>query len=142
VIVNAYDNLCNRPNPKDSLTPYEALAQMFSQGRARFDAQPLSVFIRSMGVYPPGTLVQLSNNALAMVMQVNASQPLKPCVLVYDPSVARHEAVILDLEEEPDLSIVRSIRPAQLPQPVFDYLNPRKRMTYFLHASQQGVSHS
>ncbi|WP_374701378.1 HD-GYP domain-containing protein [Chitinimonas sp. BJB300] len=52
-IANTYDNLCNRPNPKDSLTPYEALAMMFSQLRARFEPPPLGLFIRCMGVYPP-----------------------------------------------------------------------------------------
>ncbi|MGQ5523110.1 HD-GYP domain-containing protein [Chitinimonas sp. PSY-7] len=133
-IVNTYDNLCNRPNPRDSLTPYEALALMFSQLRARFESHPLGLFIRCMGVYPPGTLVQLSNNALGLVMAVNSSKPLKPTVLIYDPSVPKHEAVILDLEEEKELNIVKSIRPAQLPQQVFAYLNPRKRMTYYCDA--------
>lgn len=130
-IVNAYDNLCNKPNPAESLTPYEALVLMFSQHRARFDAAPLTLFIRCMGVYPPGTLVQLSNNALGLVMAVNASQPLKPCVLIYDPNTPKHEAVILDLDTEPELQIIKSIRAAQLPQQVFDYLNPRRRMTYY-----------
>ncbi|QNM95285.1 HD-GYP domain-containing protein [Chitinimonas koreensis] len=133
-IVNDYDNLCNRPNPGDSLTPYEALAAMFAQNRKRYDAQALGVFIRCMGVYPPGTLVQLSNNALGLVMAVNSSKPLKPTVLIYDPSVPKHEAIILDLESEPELTIVRSIRPGQLPQQVFAYLNPRKRMTYYCDA--------
>ncbi|GAB3250518.1 HD-GYP domain-containing protein [Chitinimonas naiadis] len=130
-IVNEYDNLCNKPNPRDSLTPYEALAHMFSQQRARFEPQALGIFIRCMGVYPPGTLVQLSNNALGLVMAVNASKPLKPTVLIYDPSVPKHEAIILDLESEADLNIIKSIRPGLLPQPVFAYLNPRKRMTYY-----------
>lgn len=130
-IVNEYDNLCNRPNPRDSLTPYEALATMFGQQRARFEAQALGIFIRCMGVYPPGTLVQLSNNALGLVMAVNSSKPLKPTVLIYDPSVPKHEAIILDLESEAELTIIKSIRPGQLPQQVFTYLNPRKRMTYY-----------
>ena len=87
-----------------------------------------------MGVYPPGTLVQLSNNALGLVMAVNSSKPLKPTVLIYDPSIPKHEAVILDLEQEAELNIIKSIRPAQLPQQVFTYLNPRKRMTYYCDA--------
>lgn len=130
-VVNTYDNLCNRPNPRDSLTPYEALSVMFAQYRARFEAQPLSIFIRCMGVFPPGSLVQLSNNALGLVMAVNSNKPLKPMVMIYDPAVPKHEAIILDLEEEDELTIVKSIRPALLPQQVFTYLNPRKRMTYF-----------
>lgn len=138
-IVNEYDNLCNRPNPRDSLTPYEALASMFGQ-RQRYDAKILGVFIRCMGVYPPGTLVQLSNNALGLVMAVNASKPLKPTVLIYDPSVPKNEAIILDLENEPELTIVKSIRPSLLPQQVFAYLNPRKRMTYYCDGAPGGTT--
>ncbi|MBV8467962.1 MAG: DUF3391 domain-containing protein [Burkholderiales bacterium] len=134
-IVNAYDNLCNRPNAKESLTPYEALSVMFAQYRSRFEAQPLGIFIRCMGVFPPGSLVQLSNNALGLVMAVNSNKPLKPTVMIYDPSVPKHEAIILDLEEEPDLSIIKSIRPALLSNQVFAYLNPRKRMTYYSDAA-------
>ncbi|MFC4161001.1 HD-GYP domain-containing protein [Chitinimonas lacunae] len=136
-IANVYDNLCNRPNPRDSLTPYEALAQMFAQHRSHFEPAPLNLFIRCMGVYPPGALVQLSNNALGLVMAVNTNHPLKPCVLIYEPAVPKHEAVILDLEEEPELQIIKNIRPAQLPQQVFDYLNPRKRMTYYFDTSER-----
>lgn len=137
-VANTYDNLCNKPNPRDSATPYEALASMFSSQRARFEPAPLNLFIRCMGVYPPGTLVQLSNNALGMVIAVNASQPLKPCVLIYDPAIPKREAVILDLEAEPELQVVKSIHPTQLPQEIFDYLNPRKRMTYFFDVSPGG----
>ena len=139
-VVNTYDNLCNRPNLRDSLTPYEALSVMFTQYRNRLEAQPLGTFIRCMGVFPPGSLVQLSNNALGLVMAVNSSKPLKPTVMIYDPSVPKHEAIILDLEEEEELSIIKSIRPALLPQQVFNYLNPRKRMTYYADTGANKVT--
>jgi putative nucleotidyltransferase with HDIG domain len=61
IVVNAYDNLCNRPNPADSLSPYEALSFMFKQQRHLYDAKPLSVLVRCLGVYPPGSVVQLSD---------------------------------------------------------------------------------
>lgn len=32
-VVNTYDNHCNRANPADSLTPFEALSMMFKQQR-------------------------------------------------------------------------------------------------------------
>jgi hypothetical protein len=61
----------------------------------------LSGFIRMMGVYPPGSVVQLTDDRYAMVMQVNSSRPLKPRVLVHDPKVPRDEALLLDLEHSP-----------------------------------------
>ncbi|HJU71487.1 MAG TPA: HD-GYP domain-containing protein [Paucimonas sp.] len=135
-IVNAYDNHCNRTNPSDSLSPYAALSYMFARQRPQFDTGPLGVFIRCLGVYPPGTLVRLSDGTLGMVMAVNASKPLRPSVLIYDPGVPKGEAIILDLEQEPDISISESLRSVQLPREVYDYLSPRKRMTYYFDVPQ------
>lgn len=129
-IVNTYDNHCNRPNPLDSLSPYEALSTMFSQ-RKLFDPGALHVFIRCLGVYPPGTIVRLSDDALGMVVSVNSAKPLRPSVLIYDAAVPKEEALIIDLIDQPDLSVSASLKPKQLPQIVHDYLDPRKRMTYF-----------
>jgi putative nucleotidyltransferase with HDIG domain len=130
-VVNNFDDLCNPPNPARALTPYEALAQMFARQRAHFDLGILTTFIRSMGVYPPGSLVRLSNNTTAMVFSVNAEQPLKPTVLVCDPAVKRSEALLLDLESVPDLNIVKNLRASQLTPEELAYLAPRKRITYY-----------
>ncbi len=130
-IVDAYDELCNPVNPARALTPHEALGTMYAQQRARFDATAMAVFVRSLGVYPPGTIVVLSNGVLGMVVSVNSSRPLKPTVLIHDPSVPKEEAIVVDLEQEPEVTITKTLRPAQLDQAVFDYLSPRKRMAYY-----------
>ncbi len=65
-----------------------------------------------MGVYPPGSVVQLTDGRFALVDGVNSVRPLKPRVLVHDPSGARNEALLLDLENEPALGIRRSLRVA------------------------------
>ena len=135
-IVNTYDNLCNQPNLLESLSPYEALSQMFAQQRHQFDAGPLTTFIRCMGVYPPGTLVRLSDDTLGMVVAVNSSKPLRPSILIYDPAGPKAEAIILDLTAEPDLTVALSLKPSQLPREVHDYLSPRKRTTYYFDSPQ------
>lgn len=140
VIVNTYDNLCNPVNAAHALTPHEALAMMFAQHRSHFDPKLLQVFIRFMGVYPPGTVVALSNEAIALVIKVNAQRPLKPTLIVYDPDVPKHEALMLDLEDEPDLNISRAIKPSQLTPAVFDYLSPRRRVSYYFDTSSGAAS--
>lgn len=130
-IVNAYDNHCNRVNPDDSITPHEALAFMFSRERARYDNDLLKLFIKCMGVYPPGSIVRLSNDAFGMVVSVNAKQALRPSVLVYEPTVPKEEAIIYDLADDPDIKIVEYIRPNLLLREIYDYLSPRKRVTYY-----------
>jgi len=130
-VVNAYDELCNPPDPARALTPHEALSTMYAQQRSQFDPMAISTFIRCMGVYPPGTIVGLSNGALGMVISVNSARSLKPTVLVFDPSVPREEAIVVDLELEPDVTVAKTVRPQTLTPAAVAYLSPRKRMAYY-----------
>ena len=130
-LVNRYDNLCNPSRVATALTPHESLALIFAQMKTRFDSVALSAFIRMMGVYPPGSVVQLIDDRYAIVVSVNSSRPLKPRILVHEPGVPRHEALIVDLEQMPFLGIRRSLKPSALPQASLDYLAPRQRITYY-----------
>ena len=135
-LANRYDNLCNPPSLAQALTPHEALSLLFAQARAQFDASMLNSFIRMMGVYPAGSVVQLTDERYALVISVNSSRPLKPNVLVHDPRCPRDEALHLNLMSTPDLGIRRSLKPAQLPGDALDYLAPRPRVTYFFEMAQ------
>ena len=134
-LVNRFDGLCNPLLSSKAMTPHEALSLMFAQGRSRFDATMLNAFIRMMGVYPPGSAVQLTDDRYALVVAVNSSRPLKPKVMVHDAKVPRDEALVLNLEELPDLGIRRSVKPQQLPRASLDYLSPRTRIAYFFEAA-------
>jgi hypothetical protein len=65
------------------------------------------------------------------VIAVNADHPLKPTVIVHDPDVPKQEAIVLDLATETKVNITRAIRPDQLLPAVFDYLSPRRRVSYY-----------
>ena len=139
-LTNRYDNLCNSPRPGSTCTPHEALSRIFAQHKARYDNVVLSAFIRMMGVYPPGSVVELIDGRFALVVSVNSDRPLKPRVIVHEPSVTRHEALILDLENQPGIGIRRSLKPASLPADAHDYLAPRHRITYFFENLRDGAA--
>jgi len=139
-LVNYYDRICNPAHGVAALTPHEALSVMFAQHKSRFDAVVLGAFIRMMGVYPPGSIVQLVNDQFALVASVNSSRPLRPRVIVYDRAVPRDEALVLDLETTPDLGIRRSLKPAQLPRDALDYLSPRRRVCYFFERAVEPLA--
>ncbi|MBC3920903.1 DUF3391 domain-containing protein [Undibacterium sp. CY18W] len=130
-LVNLYDNLCNPANPALAITPHEALSQIFTQRKAQFHPATLTAFIRMMGIYPPGSVVQLTDERYAMVVSVNSARPIKPKVVIHSPSVPRDEALVINLEHESTLCIHRSLKPLQLPKAAYDYLSPRKRLCYF-----------
>lgn len=138
-IANQYDNLCNPTNLADALTPHEALSRMFAQQRTRFDEVALKAFIRCLGVYPPGCIVQLSNEMIGLVLAVNPNKPLRPTLIVHDPAVPKEEALILDLEQDLELNISRSLRPGQLPREIYHYLSPRQHVTYYFDPQQDGA---
>ncbi|WP_374366790.1 HD-GYP domain-containing protein [Piscinibacter sp.] len=137
-LVNRYDNLCNPHVIAHALTPHEALSTLFAQSKTKFDTAILGAFIKMMGVYPPGSAVQLTDDRYALVVSVNSSRPLKPRVLVHESGVPRDEALLLDLEHADGLGIRRSLRPQQLPATTLAYLAPRPRVAYFFEPVRDG----
>lgn len=136
-ICNYYDEQCNPPNIVNALTPHEALSTMFAKLRSKFDPKLLQVFIRCLGVYPPGTIVQLSNGVIGMVATVNTAKPMKPTVVIYDADIPKDEAILVDLEQGTDLNIAKAIRPLQVPSEIYNYLSPRKRVSYYFDPAKQ-----
>ena len=133
-IANHYDELCNPLNIANALTPHEALANMFAKLRTKFDPRLLQVFVRCLGVYPPGTIVQLSNGVIGMVATINTAKPMKPMLVVYDAQIPKEEAILVDMESEVDVNIAKAIRPAQLSREIYNYLSPRKQVSYYFDA--------
>ncbi|MDP1205696.1 hypothetical protein, partial [Klebsiella pneumoniae] len=52
--------------------------------------------------------------------------------------VPKDEALVLNLEEMPDLGIRRSLKPQFLPRAALDYLSPSARIAYFFDAINTG----
>jgi HD-GYP domain-containing protein (c-di-GMP phosphodiesterase class II) len=133
--VNCYDRLCNPASRQPALTPHEAVATLFALGHKRFDGTVLNAFIRLMGVYPVGSLVQLTDDRYALVVSVNSKRPLKPCVWVHEPQAGAHaETQWLDLQQTPNLGIRRSLTAQRLPADALQALAPSARVVYFFEA--------
>jgi hypothetical protein len=105
---------------------------MYTRCKKVLDLELLSLFIRSLGVYPPGTAVMLSNEVIALVMSVNPENPLKPSLMLYDPEVPKSEAIIFDMDDLQDVSIEKSLRAENLSPEVCDYFNYTGKANYFV----------
>jgi putative nucleotidyltransferase with HDIG domain len=130
-LANRYERLCNPSRPHLALTPHEAVALLYAQLRAKFDPVVLEAFLGMMGVYPPGTVVQLNDERLGIVVGINSMRPLKPRVQVYQPGAPGGDTVTLDLEREPGIGIRRSLKPQLLNRDARQALAPRARPSYF-----------
>ncbi|NMG43371.1 DUF3391 domain-containing protein [Aromatoleum toluvorans] len=134
-IANRYDNLCNPFDLRDAKAPAEALRQIFRAESAHYDGQLVQLFIRTLGVYPPGTFVSLSNGGVGMVVETNPAALLHPLVMLHDPDIPRAEALLLDLRDA-DLKVESALSPATLPVETVEYLAPRGRLDYYVEGSK------
>lgn len=131
-IANYFDNLTNPKDKSTPLSPSEALSVMWSKQKGAFDNKLLQVFVRSMGVYPPGTLVQLTDNQIGVVIASSTFEnPLRPQVLLYRRDIPRSQGIIIDLVNEPAIKIVQPINAVSRSKAELDYLLPRRNISWF-----------
>jgi hypothetical protein len=94
----------------------------------------LQAFVKTLGVYPPGSFVHLSNGAFGLVVETNPAALLNPLVMLYDRDIPRNEAMLLDLRDV-DLKVESVANPAKLPVEVVEYLAPRGRLDYYVEGA-------
>ena len=133
-LVDRYDELCCPGGAGREMTPHEALSRVFALGKRHYDPTLLTSFVRMMGVYPPGSVVQLTDDRYALVDSVLSSRPLKPRVMVFEPRIARDPVLLLDLESEPALGIRRSLPAGRLPKAAREALMPPAGANWFFEA--------
>lgn len=129
-IANEYDNLCNPTDQHPARSPYHALSSLYKNKEAQLNKEVLGLLIKELGIYPPGSIVQLSNDKFALVMSVSKSNILQPNVMLYDPSIPKNDAAIISLSEK-ELKIQKVITASKLPDNIKEYLNPRTRVNYY-----------
>lgn len=82
-IVDFYDGMVSRRGTRPAMVPHDAVRQLFLTGeRGQFEKSLVELMIRSIGVYPVGSLVRLNTGEQAVVVGVNPQQRLKPLVKV------------------------------------------------------------
>lgn len=130
-MVNYYEKLCCPYSEKKARTPSQELSYLFSSKKHLFDDKQLSAFIKSLGIYPPGTYVKLNNGQVGIVITVNTSKLLAPSVMVFDEKIPRDEAAIIYLDKE-DVSIETALSPRAVQPHIKNYLNPRSQLSFFI----------
>jgi HD-GYP domain-containing protein (c-di-GMP phosphodiesterase class II) len=95
-----------RPRPyADAMSSYEALRALTGWGGELFHEALVQQFVSSVGVFPVGSLIELSTGEVAIVVAHNKVRRLKPRVLVVtgpDKTPAPHPTMV-DLLYDPKL---------------------------------------
>lgn len=113
-VCDVYDAVTSNRPYKEAWSPAECLASMFSW-QGHFDEDILALFIRSVGIYPVGSLVRLATNHLAIVVEQNEDDLTRPVIrIVHDIAagtrIPPRDLALSDGDEE---LIVSRERPAQ-----------------------------
>ncbi|MCA9471856.1 MAG: DUF3391 domain-containing protein [Nitrospirales bacterium] len=146
MVADRYDELCNAPDPESSLIPHEALSRLFRhvvhKGKdAQFCEYVVQALVQAVGVYPPGSLVELTDGLLGVVTAINIQSPTKPIVLLHAPWLCRNDGLVVNLAHDASVDIQKAIHPKDLQPSVLAYLSPR-RMAMFVHATDENSSFS
>ena len=81
-IASAYDELTFPVNTEFGLSPSDAIAKLYRTINQAFQKDLVEEFIQAIGIYPAGTLVELSTSETAMVLEQNPERRLRPKVLL------------------------------------------------------------
>lgn len=136
-VVNTYDNLCHPADGSEGTTPSGALSYIFKNMTGKLNKKYVDMLVKLLGVYPPGSVVGLSDGGIGLVMSVNSKDLLNPQVLLYDPSIPRAEAPAIDLSTT-DIKIKKVFKPSQLKKEAMDYLSPRSQLNYAYYFDEAG----
>lgn len=109
-LVDSYDAMTSVRPYAPVRSPHEAVMELYQSRNRLFQGELVEQFIRSSGIYPTGSLVELSDGTVGVVMSVNALRRLRPVVMLlldHDKAPLREfrqvdlSEVLLDAEGSP-----------------------------------------
>jgi HD-GYP domain-containing protein (c-di-GMP phosphodiesterase class II) len=107
-ITDVYQALIGKRRYKRNWVPAKAIEYLLKLRGSEFDERMLDHFVRSVGRYPVGSLLRLSNGSLAFVLRIAPDEePERPVVAVVENErgeLLSHQTLI-DLMMEPELSV-------------------------------------
>jgi len=90
-IVDVYDAITSKRSYSSGVEPNEAIKKIFEWSKFHFDEELVHQFIKSMGIYPVGTVVGLESGLLGLVIESGRESMLQPVVRIfYDTNKGIH----------------------------------------------------
>lgn len=115
-IADVYDALTTDRPYRVAMSAYEAMKIITAGIDDHFDPKILQAFVRKFSLFPAGSLVQLNDNSIALVLRNNPTSLIRPVIkIVVDLSGKRvKERVEVNLIKHKELYIKGPADPAKL----------------------------
>jgi HD-GYP domain-containing protein (c-di-GMP phosphodiesterase class II) len=115
-IVDAFDAMsADRPH-RFAISRSESLHELYAQRGKRFHSELVEEFVKSLGIYPVGSLVELNTGEVAIVMVQNALLRLRPRIMVLTDESKKtlghfHSMDLSETREDASVHIMRTLGP-------------------------------
>ncbi len=119
-IVDSYDAMVSDRPYRRAMPRHDALQSMYRERGSLYQEELIEQFMHALGVYPVGSLVELSNGEVAIIMALNPARRLRPAMLLLtdaEKKMRSHfeplDLMLADRAQLPQssLNIVRSLEP-------------------------------
>ncbi|MCC6710412.1 MAG: HD-GYP domain-containing protein [Gammaproteobacteria bacterium] len=100
-VCDVYDAITSDRPYKSGWDPAVAIRKMNEWSKGHFDPRVFQAFVKSVGIYPIGSLVRLESGLLAVVVEISPSSLLTPSVKTFycTRRKARLQPKVIDLGE-------------------------------------------
>jgi HD-GYP domain-containing protein (c-di-GMP phosphodiesterase class II) len=119
-LVDVFDAITNKKAYGQHMTPAQAMDWLYSQRDKIFSAQLIDDFIQAIGLYPAGTIVELTDDSIGLVVSHNPEKRLRPEVFLIKDSARNNiqSNSTLDLSKRAFLSKIDRpmVKKALLPE--------------------------
>ena len=117
-VADAFEAMVSEKPYRNSMMGYQAMKNLLSDNSRRFDPDILKAFIKTLGIYPIGSIILLNNGVIARVTEVQGDAPLRPKIRIlideFGKMFKQDEGEVIDLLTEKSLFIARALDPKEI----------------------------
>ena len=81
-VIDCYNAMCSPRSYNQTLTPFDAMQELYKFRKKYFQAEIVDKFMDCMGVYPNGSLIEFKSGEVGLVLVQNYSNRSKPQVMI------------------------------------------------------------
>lgn len=101
-IIDCYDAMTSHRPFSAAKSPYVALQNIYNWRGSAFQPELVEQFLQCIGVYPTGSLVEMTNGQVGIVLEQNLTQRMRPKIMIIlnESKENLMEYKIVDLSEQ------------------------------------------